>query len=225
MLNYITTYGLMLLYYFFFFKTVKTGFKKNSGQLKDILSGRGEPGILFTRLISGIFLLGIGTATISVKRNIDAEIFTLTWNDYNRSVWITMAAAIIIGTLSAFKKIYPSNNSSHSLPFRLPLSFVFVRTLFLIVYESFFRGVMLFVMIEDFGVPAAIIVNLILYALLHWFDKKERYGSVLMGFILCSVSIYYHSVWPAIIIHLSLALSHEITLLINNKSLIKKSLS
>jgi hypothetical protein len=84
---------------------------------------------------------------------------------------------------------------------------------------------MLFVMIEDLGVAVAVIVNLILYALLHWFDKKERVGSVLMGIILCSVSIYYYSVWPAIIIHLSLALSHEITLLINSKSLIKKSLS
>ena len=78
-------------------------------------------------------------------------------------------------------------------------------------------------MIEDLGTAAAVFVNLILYALLHWFNKKERYASVLMGIILCSISIYYHSVWPAIIIHLSLALSHEITLLINNKSLIKKS--
>ena len=215
----------MLLYYFFFFKAVKTGFKKNSGQLKDILSGKGEPDILFTRLISGIFLLGFGTVTLFEKRNVDLEIFALIWTDYKTSAWIIIAAAIIIGTLSAFKKIYPSNNSGHSLPFHLPLSFVLVRTLFLIVYESFFRGVMLFVMIEDFGVYAAIIVNLILYALLHWFDKKERYSSVLMGIILCSVSIHYHSVWPAIIIHLSLALSHEITLLINYKSLIKKSLS
>jgi membrane protease YdiL (CAAX protease family) len=215
----------MLLYYCFFFKTVKTGFKKNSGQLKDILSGKGEPGILFTRLISGIFLLGFGTVTLFEKRDVDLEIFTLAWDNYNTSVWIIIAAAIIIGTFSAFKKIYPSNNSGHFLPSYLSLSFVLVRTLFLIVYESFFRGVMLFVMIEDLGLPAAVIVNLILYALLHWFDKKERVGSVLMGIILCSVSIYSYSVWPAIIIHLSLALSHEITLLINNKSLIKKSLS
>jgi membrane protease YdiL (CAAX protease family) len=225
MLSYTTTYGLMLLYYCFFFKTVKTGYKKNSGQLKDILSGKGEPGILFTRLISGIFLLGFATVTLFEKRNVDLEIFTLAWDDYNTSVWIIIAAAIITGTLSAFKKIDPSNNSGHSLPSYLPLSFVLVRTLFLIVYESFFRGVMLFVMIEDLGVAVAVIVNLILYALLHWFDKKERVGSVLMGIILCSVSIYYYSVWPAIIIHLSLALSHEITLLINSKSLIKKSLS
>lgn len=215
----------MLLYYSFFFKTVKTGFKKTSGQLKDILSGKGKPDILFTKLLSGIFLLGFGTVTLFEKRNVDLEIFTLTWNDYDTSVWIIIVVAIVIGTFSAFKKIYPSNNSDHSLPSYLPLSFVFVRTLFLIVYESFFRGVMLFVMIEDFGISAAITVNLILYALLHWFDKKERVGSVLMGIILCSVSIYYHSVWPAIIIHLSLALSNEITLLVNNKSLIKKSWS
>ena len=95
----------------------------------------------------------------------------------------------------------------------------------MIVYEFFFRGMMLFVMMEDFGPAAAVVINLILYTLIHWLDKKERYGAVPMGIILCSVSIYYYSVWPAIIIHLSLALSNEITLLINNKSLIKKSLT
>ena len=223
MQSYITTYLLMFLYYSFFFGAVKTGFKKNSGQLKDILSGKGRPDIFFSKLISGIFLLGIGTITLFEIRNVDLGIFTLTWNDYDTYVWIMIAAAIIVGTLSAFKKIYPSNISSHSLPSYLPLAFVFIRTLFLIVYECFFRGVMLFLMIEDLGIAAAVLVNLILYALLHWFNKKERYASVLMGIILCSISIYYHSVWPAIIIHLSLALSHEITLLINNKSLIKKS--
>lgn len=223
MLSDITTYGLMLLYYYFFFRTVKAGYKKSNGHLKDILSGKGEAGILFTRLLSGIFLLGFGTIIISIKRDLDVDIFTLACNDYSTSVWVIIVAALIIGFLSAFKKIYPSNDSGHSLPLYLPLSFVFVRTLFLIVYESFFRGAMLFVMIEDFGVVPAVIINLILYALVHWFDTKERYGSLLMGLILCSVTIYYHSVWPAIIIHLSLALSHEITLLVNNKSLIKKS--
>ena len=223
MLSYITTYLLMLLYYSFFFGAVKTGFRKDSRQLKDVLAGKGKPGILLTQLIAGIIFLGIGTVTLFENRNLDVEIFTLIWNDYDTYVWIIIAAAIIVGTLSAFRKIYPSNISSHSLPLYLPLAFVFIRTLFLIVYESFFRGAMLFVMIEDFGISAAVIINLILYVSLHWFDKKERYGSILVGFILCSASIYYRSVWPAIIIHLSLALSHEITLLVNNKSLIKKS--
>ena len=140
MLSYITTYGLMLLFYYFFFRTVKVGVEKGSGKLKDILSGNGEPGVIFIRLISGIFLLGMGTAIISIKRNIDAGIFTVIYKDYNTSVWIIIAAAIILGVLSALKETYPSNNSSHSLPFYLPLLFVLVRTLFLIVYEFFFPG-------------------------------------------------------------------------------------
>jgi membrane protease YdiL (CAAX protease family) len=225
MLSYITTYGLLLLYYCLFFKTVRTGFKRSSGQLEDILSGKGEPGILFTRLIAGIFLLGIGTVTLSVKENIDATIFIPKYSEYAVSIWILITAAIIIGFLSACKKVYPVTNSHHSLPLALPLSYVLIRILFMIAYEFFFRGMMLFIMVEDFGSTAAVVINLILYTLIHWFGKKERYGAVPMGIILCSVSLYYYSVWPAIIIHLSLALSHEITLLINNKSLIKKSWS
>jgi membrane protease YdiL (CAAX protease family) len=225
MLSYIITYGVMLFYYSLFFIGITTGFKNGSGQLKDILSGKGEPALLFCQLIAGIFFLGLGTAILFVKRDLDAEIFTPAWNDYNTSIWILLALAIIIGSSSALKKISPVSNSYYSLPRYLPLSFVFIRTLFLIVYEFFFRGVALFIMAEDLGLAIAVIINLILYTLAHWFDKKERYGSVLMGIILCSASIFYHSVWPAIIIHLSLALSHEITLLVNNKSLIKKSWS
>lgn len=225
MLGYITTYGLIFFYYSLFYLAITTGHKSGGGQLKDILTGKGEPGILFTRLIAGIFFLGLCTATISSQRNIASEIFTPAWCEYQTPVWTLIAAAIITGTLSASKELSPAENSNHSLPLFLPLSFVLVRTLFLIIYEFFFRGVMLFVMIEDLGVIPAVIINLILYMLIHWFDKKERYGSLLMGMILCGVSVYYQSVWPAILIHLSLALSHEIFLLINNKSLIKKSWS
>jgi membrane protease YdiL (CAAX protease family) len=77
-------------------------------------------------------------------------------------------------------------------------------------------------MIADFGAIAAVVINCFLYVLIHWFEKKERYGSLPMGLVLCAVSIYYHSVWPAIAIHAALALSHEITLFINNRSAIKK---
>lgn len=215
----------MLFYYTLFFLAITTGHKSGGGQLKDILTGKGEPGILFTRMIAGIFFLGLCTAAVYAKRNIASEIFTPAWCEYQTPVWILTAAAIITGTLSASKEIFPAENSNHSLPLYLPLSFIPVRTLFLIVYEFFFRGVMLFVMIEDLGVIAAVIVNLILYVLIHWFDKRERYGSVIMGIVLCGASIYYQSVWPAIVIHLSLALSHELFLLIKNKSLIKKSWS
>jgi len=221
MLNHISTYGLLLFYYALFFIAVYTASKNGSGQLRDIMRSKGEPGILFSRMLAGIFFLGIGTMHLIIKRNIDAGIFIPANNNEPVTYWLVpAAAAALAGTFSAFKKLTPQHTAF--LPFHLPLSFVLVRTLFLIVYEFFFRGVMLFVMIDDFGMAAAVVINIILYVLIHWFDKKERYGSVPVGLLLCMVSIYYRSVWPAIAIHIALALGHEITLLIKNRSLIKK---
>lgn len=221
MLSYIFTYSLLLFYYSLFFIAVTTGAKSGSGQLKDVLSGKGEAGILFSRLMAGIFFLGIGAIVLFERRELDVQIISLSW-DGHYIVWILAAVAIIVGIYSALKKPV-TNNSLHSFPLHLPLSFVLIRTLFLMVYELFFRGIMLVIMMEDMGVVMAIIFNLIFYVLVHWFDKQERYGSLIMGLILCGVTIYYYSIWPAVIIHLSLALGHEITLLIKNKSLIKKS--
>lgn len=221
MLSYIITYALMLFYYSLFFIAVSTGAKSGSGQLNDVLAGKGEAPILFMRLMAGIFFLGIGSVVLFERRDLDTQIISLAW-DGNYIVWIVASAAIIVGIYSALKKPI-ANNSLHSFPLHLPLSFVLIRTLFLMVYELFFRGIMLVIMMEDMGVVMAIIFNLIFYVLVHWFDKQERYGSLVMGLVLCGVTIYYYSVWPAVIIHLSLALGHEITLLIKNKSLIKKS--
>lgn len=222
MLSYIITYGLLLFYYSLFLLAVSTGVKNDSGKLKDVLEGKGEAGILFCRLVAGIFFLGIGAAILFEKRKLDTGIISPEWNS-NIIVWLIAFAAVIVGITSAFKNLN-HNSSIHSLPLHLPLSFLFTRTLFLIVYEFFFRGVMLFIMIEDTGMIAAIILNLIFYVFVHWFDKQERYGSLIMGVILCGLVIYHHSIWPAIIIHLSLALSYEISLLIKYRSSFKKSL-
>lgn len=225
MLSHLITYGSILFYYSLFFLVIVIGHKRGSGQLKDVLFGKGKLDTLMARLIAGIFILGIGGSVLFAKRNIDSRIIDLTLNDYDLLAWILITLALILGSLTAFKKITSTDNFNHSLPLSLPLSFLLIRTLFLIVYEFFFRCAVLFIMIEDIGVVAAVIANLVLYVAVHWFDKKERYGSLLMGVALCCVTIYYNSIWPAIIIHLSLALSHEVTLLINNKSLIKKSWS
>jgi len=223
MLPEITTYGLMMLYFFLFFMAVYASSACNSGELKDILTGNGEPGVLLNRLIAGIFFLGAGTIHLSINKNLDPEIFLPLQNKNTFHIWLLIVAvAVIVGTFSAIKKITPHTFITSSVPSSFPLSFVFIRTLFLIVYEFFFRGVMLFVMIEDFGMEAAVILNILFYVLIHWFNKNERVGAVPMGLILCWVTIHYHSVWPAIFIHVALALSHEFTLFFNYHLLIKK---
>lgn len=220
--NVFITYSIILLSYSVFFFFAHLTQKENSGDLKTILSGKGSPGILLSRLIAGILLLGIGITGIFLSRSFNERIVIPVVSGSALPGWMLITAAGLIGLLGAEKKLAPSIINIKLLSFSFPLLFILLRTLFLIVYEIFFRGVMLFCMIEDFGIVIAVFINLFLYVFIHWHsEKKERYGSVLMGLVLCLISIYYQNVWPAIAIHLMLALSNEIGILITNRSLIK----
>ena len=91
---------------------------------------------------------------------------------------------------------------------------ILLRTGFLVSYEWFFRGCILFTCINSFGITTAVIINLVLFALIHSFNsKKEMYGSVPFGLILCVFTLWFQSVWPAILLHLLLSSSHEFFLL------------
>lgn len=96
-----------------------------------------------------------------------------------------------------------------------------LRSLFLASYEWFFRGCLLFSCVHLFGITPAIVINLALYAFIHSFNgKKELYGSIPFGLILCVFTLWYQSVWPAILLHLLLSLSYETVVL---QSFFKKS--
>jgi membrane protease YdiL (CAAX protease family) len=175
-----------------------------------------------SRQIAGVLLLGIGITGVFLSRSFNEKILIPVISGSMLPACVMIAAAGFTGLFGDEKKLPASIINVPLLSHSFPLLFILLRTLFLIVYEIFFRGVMLFCMIEDFGIAVAVFMNLVLYVLIHWHsEKKERYGSVLMGLVLCLISIYYQNVWPAIAIHLMLALSNEIGILITNRSLIK----
>jgi hypothetical protein len=89
-----------------------------------------------------------------------------------------------------------------------------LRTIFVGCYEWFFRGIVLFSCLASFGAVRAIIINLVLTSLLHLcHGRKEFNGSILFGLMLCLFSIWWQSVWPAVLMHLLLCTSHEFYLL------------
>lgn len=95
------------------------------------------------------------------------------------------------------------------LPMQVLLHYIF-RSGFLICYEWFFRGVLLFSCIASFGLIPAIAINIILYALIHSFNgRKEFLGSIPLGLIFCGFTIWWQTVWPAILMHLILSASYE----------------
>jgi membrane protease YdiL (CAAX protease family) len=89
-----------------------------------------------------------------------------------------------------------------------------VRTVFLILYEWFFRGLLLLSFSAWLGIDWAIGINVFLYATLHGHKtKKEILGCVPFGVIVCVFTLWWGSIWPAIIFHLQLVIVNEWPLL------------
>ena len=87
---------------------------------------------------------------------------------------------------------------------------VILRNSFLVCYEWFFRGVVLFSCVFVLGLIPAVIINVALYAFIHSFNgRKEFLGSIPLGIILCVLTLWWHSVWPAILLHMVLSSTYE----------------
>jgi membrane protease YdiL (CAAX protease family) len=87
----------------------------------------------------------------------------------------------------------------------------------LIIYEVFFRGVLLGILMELFSKPVAVALNIALYGIAHAFgSRKEFIGSLPFGLLLCFVTVLTQSVYPAVLLHLCIALPYE-SILLNTK--------
>ncbi len=88
--------------------------------------------------------------------------------------------------------------------------YIFLRIFFLTTYEWFFRGLLLFSLYKWLGLWWAIASNISLYTLMHIHKhKKEIIGCIPFGLLLCVFTIWWQSVWPAIILHLQVAILNE----------------
>jgi membrane protease YdiL (CAAX protease family) len=102
-----------------------------------------------------------------------------------------------------------SENASSSSAYHI-ISYALVRCFFLIVYEWFFRGLLLISFCEKFGNNFGIMINVLLYVLIHTHkNKKEMIGCIPVGILLCVFTIWWQSIWPAIIFHLQIAIINE----------------
>ena len=81
---------------------------------------------------------------------------------------------------------------------------------YLFAYELLFRGFLLFSSLELLGYWPAIILNTGIYSIVHYpKGKKEAFGAVPFGLILCVLTIHTGSFMIAFLAHVLLALSNE----------------
>jgi len=95
--------------------------------------------------------------------------------------------------------------------------------IYLISYEFLFRGFLLFSCVRAFDMWPAIIINILIYSFVHIPQGlKEAIGAIPFGIILCFITLLSGNIWPAVILHVVLAISNEWFSILNNPEITLK---
>lgn len=84
-------------------------------------------------------------------------------------------------------------------------------SLYLLGYEFAIRGFLFFSVLYAYGLWPAIIINGVIYSLIHIFKGRgEAYGAFFLGILLCLMTYNTSSFWPAFVLHVILAVSNDL---------------
>ena len=201
--------------YVFFFMAEKKSAKANSHRLDIILTRNGSMDIWQLKSIYGLLLFGSGIIYYKATGSIDFfnTSFFLQGGNGMTILLMTIIFAVAVIYVASLN-IRSRNILQQVLPTTSFLPYFALRIPFLILSELFFRGALLFAMTEIAGPVTGIIVSGLLYVLINLFmDKKKIILSLLTGFVLAMLCTYTQSVWPAVIIQLSITLMYETRLI------------
>lgn len=134
----------------------------------------------------------------------------------NLNILLLLLGVVFISALLAFtlvKKNLKNKAEISQYSHNQGWIYFIIRIVFLISYEFFFRGVLLFFFIENNGLILAIIISTSLYVLIHIFDSKaEILGAIPFGIVLCLFSYFTNNIWAAFIIHGTLSGVYEVSM-------------
>jgi membrane protease YdiL (CAAX protease family) len=167
------------------------------------------------KTINGVQFISI--AILSVPVLLDPTCFLGYWTITNVSLFKLIGLLASISAVAVFIQCNKLEEQSFHVPANAVASvrkYVMMRIVYIIMYEWFLRGLMLGEMIEWLGLAAAIFLNLGIYILLHAHkSRKEMIGCIPFGLLVCVLTIWWDSVWPAVILHLQLCLTYELAYL------------
>lgn len=171
-------------------------------------------GLLLINLkhILGILLFGLIFYLITPEYRFLINSFEIP----NLNILLLLLGVVFISALLAFtlvKKNLKNKAEISQYSHNQGWIYFIIRIVFLISYEFFFRGVLLFFFIENNGLILAIIISTLLYVLIHIFDSKaEILGTIPFGIVLCLFSYFTNNIWAAFIIHGTLSGVYEVSM-------------
>ncbi|MFM1854426.1 MAG: hypothetical protein RL164_1744 [Bacteroidota bacterium] len=85
---------------------------------------------------------------------------------------------------------------------------------YLLGYELLFRGLLLFPLVEAYGLWLAIAINVALYSATH-IPKglDETLGAIPLGFVLCLLTVMSGNIWISVLVHIGMAWTNCLTAL------------
>lgn len=141
------------------------------------------------------------------------------WELDTRGAWTAIVAGLVsLGGCYALNRVRAIREADLKLFGYLiarPLSkrnLLFERSswvCYLIGYEWLFRDLLLFQSLEAFSVLEAFLLNCVIYGLAHAHQGiRQSTGAFFIGWLLCTMSYWTGTFWPAFAIHIALSLSN-----------------
>lgn len=202
----VSLFGLLFYYFLSEFGKIEKWLKSRKGEVFDVL---------FRRLL-GILLYGCLPLSVLLITGInDLASFGFNGAKPETYLWTILLSSIILplnyynSLTSDNQKIYPQIRTKDWSFSLLALSAGSWMG-YLLAYEFLFRGFLLFSSVPFIGLWPSIILNTLIYALVH-IPKgyKETLGAIPFGILLCYLTYKTNSIWIAVFTHIIMALSSE----------------
>jgi membrane protease YdiL (CAAX protease family) len=182
-------------------------------KIKPGITTYGEPQPANFKMLNYLHAISILMMILPVLTTASAPFFLLSFPDkINLGQTIAFLACFGIIGFFPWKKMYQGDQKTDNTILPLPSIFLYgsLRLLFLISYEWFFRALLLVNLSSWLDIRYGIIANVLLYALIHIHkSKKEIIACLPFGLLVCVFTVWWQSVWPAIIFHLQIAIVNE----------------
>jgi membrane protease YdiL (CAAX protease family) len=198
--------ALVLSGYLFLVFQFQAGAKKHTASITEVFESGKPIEMLITQYWN--ILLGLLCCIFFMvnKSTINNELRT-------GATWLPVAICLtaILVSLSMKLPVSMAKHSVSSTEFRY---YIFIRSSYLVIYEWFFRGLLLQVSLEYCPVEVAVCINILLYTVAHMYSsRQELIACIPLGLLFCWLRLEYGSLLFPIVLHLCMAIPFEIRIL------------
>lgn len=181
--------------------------KSAPGTIKEVVTQR-MLGVLFMGLLS-LFIIILVWKKSPLSYGLGFEFLSPPpWWSY-LAIPVILIASYFQASSASNLAMYPQiriNSWNRKIVTQSALSWI----AFLVAYEFFFRGFLLFASLTVLEPWSAIALNCSIYGFAHFYKGPgETFGAVILGVILCYLTLLTGNIWSAVAIHTLMALSNE----------------